>query len=99
MGTHVVVDNIVTGSYAYNALEWVTGIDYPGKFTVSQRYDVAGNVTSQRYGRTASEAFKAVAYSYDRLHRLTGFNLQGGTQTRYYGYDRNGNLGPYADQR
>ena len=38
---------IVTGTYAYNAREWVTGIDYPGKFTVTQQYDAAGNVSSQ----------------------------------------------------
>ena len=85
-------DGIVTGSYTYNPREWVTGIDYPGRFTVNQRYDGAGNVTSQRYRRAASEAFRAAGYFYDRLHRLTGFSLQGGRQTRYYRYDRNGNL-------
>ena len=92
LGNHVVGDNIVTGTYTYNPREWVTGIDYPGRFTVNQRYDGAGNVTSQRYRRAASEAFRAAGYFYDRLHRLTGFSLQGGRQTRYYRYDRNGNL-------
>ena len=92
-------EGIVTGSFTYNPREWVTGIDYPGRFTVNQRYDGAGNVTSQRYRRAASEAFRAAGYFYDRLHRLTGFSLQGGRQTRYYRYDRNGNLRHYADQR
>ena len=85
-------EGIVTGTYTYNPREWVTRIDYPGRFTVNQRYDGAGNVTSQRYRRAASEAFRAAGYFYDRLHRLTGFSLQGGRQTRYYRYDRNGNL-------
>ncbi len=42
-------DGIVTGAYTYNAREWVTGIDYPGRFIVAQQYDGAGNVSSQRY--------------------------------------------------
>ena len=92
LGTHVVGDNIATGTFTYNAREWVTGIDYPGRFTVTQQYDTTGNVTSQRYRRAASEAFKAGRYEYDRLHRLTNFNLEGRRQTRNYRYDRNGNL-------
>ena len=88
---HVVGDGIVTGTFAYNPREWVTGIDYPGKFTVEQQYDGAGNVTSQRYHRADPDSPKTSAYSYDRLHRLTGFNLAGG-QTRYYKYDRRGNF-------
>ena len=92
LGTHVVGDNIATGTFTYNAREWVTRIDYPGRFTVTQQYDTTGNVTSQRYRRAASEAFKAGRYEYDRLHRLTNFNLEGRRQTRNYRYDRNGNL-------
>ncbi len=91
MERHVAGDGIATGTFTYNLREWVTEIDYPGKFTVEQQYDGVGNVTSQRYKRAASESRKAAAYSYDRLHRLTAFNLSGG-QTRYYRYDRNGNL-------
>ena len=57
IATHIVGrgagGGIVTGAYAYNAREWVTGIDYPGKFTVTQQYDAAGNVASQRYHRAA----------------------------------------------
>ena len=83
---------IVTGAYAYNAREWVTGIDYPGKFTVTQQYDAAGNVASQRYHRAATETARAAAYTYDNLHRLTGFDLDGGASTRSYEYDRNGNI-------
>ena len=89
---HAVGDDIVTGTYAYNAREWVTGIDYPGKFTVSQQYDAVGNVSSQNYRRAASESEKAAAYTYDNLHRLTGFNLDSGSSTQSYEYDRNGNL-------
>ncbi len=95
VATHVVGegagDGIATGTFTYNLREWVTEIDYPGKFTVGQRYDDVGNVTGQSYKRAASETPKAAAYSYDRLHRLTAFNLSGG-QRRYYSYDRNGNL-------
>ena len=49
-------------------------------------------MTSQRYRRAASEALKAASYTYDRLHRLTYFNLAGARKTRRYVYDRNGNL-------
>ncbi|MCY3770668.1 MAG: RHS repeat protein [Gemmatimonadetes bacterium] len=42
ISTHVVGDAIATGTYAYNPREWVTGIDYPGRFTVSQQYDAEG---------------------------------------------------------
>ena len=83
---------IVTGAYAFNAREWVTGIDYPGKFTVTQQYDAAGNVASQRYHRAATETARAAAYTYDNLHRITGFDLYGGASTQAYSYDRNGNI-------
>ena len=92
IGTHVVGDGIVTGSYAYNAREWVTGIGYPGKFSTTQRYDAVGNVSSQNYRRAPSESLKSAAYAYDNLHRLTGFDLDGGAHTRSYAYDRNGNI-------
>ena len=85
-------DGIVTGAYTYNAREWATRIDYPGIFTVSQQYDAVGNVSSQNYHRAASESEKAAAYTYDNLHRLTGFDLDGGAHTRSYAYDRNGNI-------
>ena len=89
---HGAGDDIVTGTYAYNAREWATRIDYPGIFTVSQQYDAVGNVSSQNYHRAASESEKAAAYTYDNLHRLTGFDLDGGAHTRSYAYDRNGNI-------
>ena len=96
IGTHIVGhavgDGIVTGTYAYNAREWVTGIDYPGKFTIDQQYDNVGNVSSQNYRRAPSESLKSAAYAYDNLHRLTGFDLDGGAHTRSYAYDRNGNI-------
>ena len=89
---HVVGDEVATGTYTYNAREWVTGISYPGKFTVTQQYDAVGNVTAQNYRRAASESEKAAAYTYDNLYRLTAFNLDGGANTRSYTYDRNGNI-------
>ena len=95
IATHVVGegagDGIATGTFTYNLREWVTKIDYPGRFTVEQQYDGVGNVTSQHYKRAASESPRVAAYSYDRLHRLTAFNLSGGPR-RYYKYDRSGNL-------
>ena len=90
--THVVGEDIVNGSYRYNDREWVTEIDYPGKFTVTQQYDAVGNVTAQNYRRAASESEKAAAYTYDNLHRLTGFSLGSGSSTQSYEYDRNGNI-------
>ena len=90
--THVVGEDIVNGSYCYNDREWVTGIDYPGKFTLTQQYDAVGNVSSQSYRRAASESEKAASYTYDNLHRLTRFNLDSGSSTQSYEYDRNGNL-------
>ena len=89
---HGAGDDIVTGTYAYNAREWATRIDYPGIFTVSQQYDAVGNVSSQNYHRAASESEKAAAYTYDNLHRLTGFSLGSGSSTQAYEYDRNGNI-------
>ena len=59
-------DGIVTGAYAYNAREWVTGINYPGKFTVTQQYDAVGNVSSQNYRRAASETRKTASYALRR---------------------------------
>ena len=91
MERHVAGDGIATGTFTYNLREWVTEIDYPGKFNVDQRYDAVGNVTGQEYHRAGSESPRAAAYSYDRLHRLTAFNLSGGPR-RYYKYDRSGNL-------
>ena len=49
-------------------------------------------MASQRYHRAATETPKAAAYTYDNLHRLTGFDLDGGASTRAYEYDRNGNI-------
>ncbi|MCY3772042.1 MAG: hypothetical protein OXG98_08485 [Gemmatimonadetes bacterium] len=84
-------DAIASGTYAYNPREWVTGIDYPGRFTLSQQYDAAGNVTAQNYRRAAADSLKAATYTYDDLHRLTGFSL-GGASRRSYRYDRSGNI-------
>ncbi|MCY3713099.1 MAG: DUF5675 family protein [Gemmatimonadetes bacterium] len=96
--THVVgqgagdttADGVVTGTYTYNPREWVTGIDYAGKFSSELAYDLAGNVTSQEYSH-GSAVSKTADYAYDALYRITGFDLTGGTG-RDYAYDKNGNL-------
>ena len=90
IGTHVVGDDVATGTYAYNPREWVTEINYAGTFNSKLTYDLAGNVTRQEYshGTTAS---KTADYAYDDLYRITGFDLTGGT-SRDYAYDRSGNL-------
>ena len=69
----------------------MSGISYPGKFTLSQAYDAVGNVTSQSYRRAASETLKAASYTYDGLYRLKTFNLDA-THARSYAYDDNGNV-------
>ena len=88
---HAVGGALATGAYAYNVRDWVSRIDYPGRFTLSQAYDAVGNVTSQRYRRAATEALKTAIYAYDGLHRLKSFNL-GTTHARTYAYDANGNV-------
>ena len=91
MATHTVGGTLATGAYRYNTRDWVTGIDYPGRFTLSQAYDAVGNVTSQHYRRAATETRKAASYTYDGLHRLKTFRL-GSTHARSYAYDDNGNI-------
>ncbi len=91
MATHTVGGTLATGAYAYNTRDWVTGIDYPGRFTLSQAYDAVGNVASQRYRRVATETPKAASFTYDGLHRLKTFRL-GSTHARSYAYDDNGNI-------
>ena len=91
MSSHAVGGTLATGAYAYNTRDWVTGIDYPGRFTLSQAYDAVGNVTSQRYRRATTEARKAASFTYDGLHRLKTFRL-GSTHARTYAYDDNGNI-------
>ena len=93
--THVVGhgagDGIVTGAYTYNARDWVTDLNYAGTFRSALTYDPAGNVTRQVY-RHGSTTSKTADYAYDGLHRLTGFDLDGGASTRSYRYDRNGDM-------
>ena len=102
IATHIVGDNvaggtegaegdaIATGTYTYNPREWVTEIDYAGKFNSKLTYDLAGNVTRQEYSHGGA-ASKTADYAYDDLYRITGFDLTGGT-SRDYAYDRSGNL-------
>ena len=92
VNTHVVGDGIVNGTYTYNAREWLTGIDYPQMFTMNQQSDKVGNVISQNYRRDSGERFKQISYSYDNLYRLTEFNLDSGSKTQSFVYDRNGNV-------
>ena len=98
IATHIVgqgagdttADGVVTGTYTYNPREWVTEIDYAGKFSSELTYDLAGNVTRQEYSHGGA-ASKTADYAYDALYRITGFDLTGGT-SRDYAYDRSGNL-------
>ena len=83
-------EGVVTGTYAYNPREWVTGIDYPGRFAVTQQYDRVGNVTRQVY-RHGAAAAKTADYAYDDLHRITDFDPAGGV-SQDFAYDRNGNI-------
>ena len=91
MTTLAVGGALATGAYGYNVRDWVSGISYPGRFTMNQVYDVVGNVTSQSYRRAAAEALKAASYTYDGLYRLKTFNLDA-THARSYTYDDNGNV-------
>ena len=91
MTTLAVGGALATGAYGYNVRDWVSGISYPGNFTMSQAYDAVGNVTSQSYRRAAAEALKAASYTYDGLYRLKTFNLDA-THARNYAYDANGNV-------
>ena len=98
IATHVVgqgagdttADGVVTGTYAYNPREWVTGIDYSGTFSDTLTYDLAGNVTRQVYGHGAA-ASKTADYAYDNLYRITDFDLTGGVSEDFT-YDRSGNI-------
>ena len=83
-------DGIVTGTYAYNLREWVTRIDYAGTFSDTLTYDLAGNVTRQRY-QHGTTAAKTADYAYDYLYRITGFDLTGGVSENST-YDRSGNI-------
>ena len=69
MATHTVGGTLATGAYAYNTRDWVTGIDYPGRFTLSQAYDAVGNVASQNYRRATTEGRKAASYTLYIRHR------------------------------
>ncbi|MCY3774095.1 MAG: DUF6443 domain-containing protein [Gemmatimonadetes bacterium] len=91
MTSHAVGGALATGAYGYNLRDWVSGIDYPGRFTLSQAYDAVGNVTSQNYRRATTETRKAATYTYDGLHRLKTFSLDA-THARSYAYDDNGNI-------
>ena len=70
MSSHAVGGTLATGAYAYNTRDWVTGIDYPGRFTLSQAYDAVGNVTSQRYRRATTGTRKGASFTLytPRLH-------------------------------
>ena len=91
MITHTVGGALATGAYGYNVRDWVSSIDFPGRFTMNQVYDAVGNVTSQSYQRATTEGLKAASYTYDGLHRLKTFNL-GSARSRTYAYDANGNV-------
>ena len=83
-------DGISTGSYTYNAREWVTDLNYAGTFRSTPTYDHVGNVTRQVY-RHGSAASITADYDYDDLYRITGFDVSGGA-SQDYAYDKNGNI-------
>ncbi len=83
-------DGIVIGAYTYNAREWVTDLNYAGKFKSALTYDPAGNVTRQVH-RHGSAASITADYDYDDLYRITDFDVSG-SASRDYAYDRNGNI-------
>ena len=83
-------DGAITGSYTYNAREWVTDLNYAGTFKSALTYDHAGNVTRQVY-RHGSAASITADYDYDDLYRITGFDVSGGA-SQDYAYDRKGNI-------
>ena len=92
--THVVGDGAgegaATGTYAYNAREWVTDLNYAGQFRSTLTYDRVGNVTRQVY-RHGTATARTADYAYDDLHRITDFDPAGGV-SQDYAYDRNGNV-------
>ena len=92
--THVVGDGagegVATGTYAYNAREWVTDLNYTDKFRSTLTYDRVGNVTRQVY-RHGTAAAKTADYAYDDLHRITDFDPASGV-SQDFAYDRNGNV-------
>ena len=90
IAAHVVGSDVVTGTYTYNPRDWVTGINYAGTFSDTLTYDLAGNVTRQRY-QHGTAAAKTADYAYDNLYRITGFDLTGGVSEDFT-YDRSGNI-------
>ena len=83
-------DGVATGTYAYNAREWVTDLNYADTFRSTLTYDRVGNVTRQVY-RHGTAAAKTADYAYDDLHRITDFDPAGGV-SQDFAYDRNGNV-------
>ena len=83
-------DGVATGTYAYNAREWVTDLNYTDKFRSTLTYDGVGNVIRQVY-RHGTAAAKTADYAYDDLHRITDFDPAGGV-SQDFAYDRNGNV-------
>ena len=83
-------DGVATGTYAYNAREWVTDLNYADKFRSTLTYDRVGNVTRQVY-RHGTATARTADYAYDDLHRITDFDPAGGV-SQDFAYDRNGNV-------
>ncbi len=75
-----------TTTFAYDALNRLTGIDYsdPATPDVTYAYDANGNRTSMADGTGST------AYSYDELDRLTLGNPPGAADAVGYRYDRDG---------
>ena len=69
IATHVVGDNLVTGSYDYNPRDWVTEIDYTSVFRDSLVYDYVGNVTRWMRLRVSGQTPQGV-YTTETVVRL-----------------------------
>ncbi|MBI3119385.1 MAG: RHS repeat protein, partial [Candidatus Hydrogenedentes bacterium] len=79
--------NGATTTFAYDALNRLTSINYPGGASpdVTFTYDVNGNRTSM------TDATGTTQYTYDLYDRLTGIDYPGDNFIRY-GYDDAGNI-------
>lgn len=77
------VDPTGTTRYAYDSLDRLTSVTFPGNRVVSYGYDCNDNRTSTTYSG------KTVSYSYDAVNRL--LSASDGSDVTQYTYDAAGN--------
>ena len=96
-----------TSTYAYDALDRLTGYEDPSGLRTAYAYDAVGNRTSLAVGSSAPVLYAYDAahqllsagetdYAYDRNGRLVSERSAG--QTRSYGWDYQGRLVSVTDQ-